>query len=471
MFLQVLSHAGLLVRSQGKVLLMDPWLVGSCYWRSWWNYPPVAPELFDGLKPDAIYITHVHWDHFHGLTLKMFPRDTRILIPYERSTRTGRDLRAMGFSNILELPHGTGADLTDGFRLTSYQFSPWGDSAAVVEADGVTLLNANDAKFMGAPLRQILDRHDRFDFAFRSHSSANNRICFRYTDDDSRHEEDPQIYCASFYNFMEKLRPRYAVPFASNHCYLHRDVFAYNSAAQTPMDVMRYVESRGGFSATDLKVMVSGDSWDSESGFRIAETTYFSERNAHVQKYLEQNAAKLEETYAREARTVVRFAEFERFFRKFMAATPSLLLRYFRGMPVVFCALSGDRVACFLVDLAARELREIAEVDLPESSVRIEIPALILKQALAANMFSHAGISKRLIYRCKRKDARYLRRLNTLLAAYEYEVLPIRRLFSWRTLRVFARRWRELLLYAQLAVAMRSRRSNQEIEAQFLKSA
>ena len=85
MQIKVLSHACMQVSCNGKTLLTDPWLLGSCYWRSWWNYPPVQPELFDGLQPDAIYLTHVHWDHFHGLTLKKFARDTTIVIPYERS--------------------------------------------------------------------------------------------------------------------------------------------------------------------------------------------------------------------------------------------------------------------------------------------------------------------------------------------------------------------------------------------------
>jgi hypothetical protein len=34
----VLSHAGLSVTGSGVNLICDPWLVGSCYWRSWWNY-------------------------------------------------------------------------------------------------------------------------------------------------------------------------------------------------------------------------------------------------------------------------------------------------------------------------------------------------------------------------------------------------------------------------------------------------
>jgi UDP-MurNAc hydroxylase len=105
-----------------------------------------------------------------------------------------RDLASMRFSNVVELPHGTSYDLSNDLRITSYQFSPWGGSAAVIEADGVALLDANDAKFMGSPLHQILNSHNRINFSFRSHSSANDRVCYKYLDDDEIYEEDATLY-------------------------------------------------------------------------------------------------------------------------------------------------------------------------------------------------------------------------------------------------------------------------------------
>ena len=65
-----LSHAGLLIEHNGIKIVSDPWLIGSCYWRSWWNYPEPPLELIENLKPDYIYLTHLHWDHFHGSSLK-----------------------------------------------------------------------------------------------------------------------------------------------------------------------------------------------------------------------------------------------------------------------------------------------------------------------------------------------------------------------------------------------------------------
>ena len=117
---QVLSHAGLAVTAGGKTLLCDPWVVGSCYWRSWWNYPPVSPELVASLKPDYIYLTHIHWDHFHGPSLRRLGKHVQILLPREHHPRMRIDLQAMGFPNIREMSHGETVELAElpTFRRT-----------------------------------------------------------------------------------------------------------------------------------------------------------------------------------------------------------------------------------------------------------------------------------------------------------------------------------------------------------------
>jgi UDP-MurNAc hydroxylase len=467
MFFQVLSHASMMVRSGKTTLLTDPWLVGSCYWRSWWNYPPVDPKLVESLQPTAVYITHVHWDHFHGASLKKFSRDTHIIVPFERSTRVKRDLNSIGFKNVTELPHGDSIVL-DGMKLTSYQFSHWGDSALVVEADGIALLDANDAKFMGAPLDQILRNHPRFDFAFRSHSSANDRVCYHYTDLGRDKEEDPDLYAESFYHFMQKVKPRYAVPFASNHCHLHREVAHFNRIVETPVRVQQYVARRP-FTDTELAVMVSGDSWDSQKGFVLQDHTWFSDRDAHLAHYAESQQHKLDATYAREDKARVTVKDFDRFFKqRFLPTVPRLLRRSFRNRPVIFCATHAAGADYFSLNLYTGETSAITKEDVREDSLVFETAARILREAMALNMFSAIGISKRVTYRSRREDARHLRKLNELLAAYEYEVLPLRRFFSLRTARVYARRWREIVLYIQLVAGLIAGKSIHELETEQL---
>lgn len=120
--LNFLSHASAQIVTERKKLLMDPWLIGSCYWRSWWNYPPVDQLALDSLKVDAIYITHVHWDHWHGPSLKtLFSKDTLIITHDEPNKRSFNDLKSIGFKNIKLLKHGETFEFGD-IKITPYQF-------------------------------------------------------------------------------------------------------------------------------------------------------------------------------------------------------------------------------------------------------------------------------------------------------------------------------------------------------------
>ena len=191
---QVISHAGLLIENQSTSLMCDPWILGSCYWRSWWNYPPVSEALVDALNPEFIYLTHMHWDHFHGDSLRKLGKDKKIIIPKGNNNRIKRDLNKIGFKNVVELKHGESLELGENFKITSYQYSVLLDSALIIEVDGKVLLNLNDSKHMGPTLKQITSCHPSIDFVFRSHSSANGRLCFEIIDDPDVELDDINQY-------------------------------------------------------------------------------------------------------------------------------------------------------------------------------------------------------------------------------------------------------------------------------------
>jgi UDP-MurNAc hydroxylase len=118
----ILSHAGMLVEDKGKSILLDPWLIGSCYWRSWWNFPEIEREFLNDIKPDYIYLTHLHWDHFQAPSLRLFDKDVKYLVPKIPGTRMVRDLKSIKRTNIVEIPHGKSIELWENCFLHSYQF-------------------------------------------------------------------------------------------------------------------------------------------------------------------------------------------------------------------------------------------------------------------------------------------------------------------------------------------------------------
>ena len=184
-----------------------------------------------------MYIGITGMDH---LLKSSFPKDTLIITHDEPNKRSVNDLKDIGFKNIKLLKHGETFELGD-IKITPYQFGLFlNDSALVVETPEMKLLNANDCKIAGAALRSIIKRHGPFDFALRSHSSANDRVCYTLESGDYSFD-DKDHYSRSFALFMEAVKPKYAVPFASNHCHLHKDVYSMNDLVNDPFKLEGYL--------------------------------------------------------------------------------------------------------------------------------------------------------------------------------------------------------------------------------------
>lgn len=468
---RVLSHAGLQVQAGGRELLCDPWVLGSCYWRSWWNYPPVPERVRRELEPDFIYLTHLHWDHFQGPSLRLFPKSTQLVVPYCRYDRIKRDLVQMGYTNVIELKHGERLELAPNFAIRSYHFAPiFTDSALVIEADGVVLFNANDAKLAGWPLQQVLSDYPSIDFCFRSHNSANARHCMHIIGEPAASLDDNDHYVRAFGYFMHRVKPRYAIPFASNSCLLHKDVFHMNSLTQTPVDVagfFQHVARQPGFK-TQLQIMVPGDSWSSESGFQLQEHDYFARRHERLAEYARECQPKLDEFYAREAKVKVSLDTLKTFIRELHAVTPWILRRGLRGQPVLIGSRTGETTHYFAVDLGHGTVEEVPAAAAPDYGVRAEFPSLVLLQSIRLNMFSQAWISKRVHYYARREQLQRLQRFLTVLELWEAELLPIRDVVTWRAVRALLPRWREAFLYAHVALHLAKGRSMLEIERRLL---
>jgi L-ascorbate metabolism protein UlaG (beta-lactamase superfamily) len=149
--LRWLGHSTLWVESDGKTLLIDPFLTGN----------PAAPVSADSLKPDAILVSHGHDDHL-GDTVAIAKRTgAPVVCNYE----IGVWLQAQGLTKVHGCQHGGTARLFDGsvgVKLTlafhgstlpdgqgglKYGGNPCG--FLIKLADGKTIYDAADTALFG----------------------------------------------------------------------------------------------------------------------------------------------------------------------------------------------------------------------------------------------------------------------------------------------------------------------------------
>lgn len=449
----ILSHAGLLVEHAGVRVVCDPWVLGSCYWRSWWNFPEPDPGLIRDLRADFVYLTHLHWDHFHGPSLqRLFGPHTRMLVPKAPTRRMLEDLKYLGFQDITEIPHGSALELAAGFRLHSYQFGLGVDSAVVLEGGGTTLFNCNDAKFFGLPLQQIMRNHPRIDFLLRSHSSAGpipycvedwQRLPAEAVEQSDSGEQFAR--CALY------VGARYAVPFASNHCFLHNETLPFNGTATTPDEVSRQYRRMATScgSSSECVVMPPGSRWSDADGFEIRPFD-FTARGAYIDAMLERHKSQLESTYRAEQDAVADFDSFRTYFARMLDALPAIVRRHFLSR-IVFRPRDAHGTHAWLVDPRRQLIKELLAA--PSDCLVIEVHAAVLKDCTDRKMFSVWTASKRVKIKLPTPAAlSNATRWFTVLDLYELDTFPLVRNLSPRSLGVRLRRWREAAELMRLVV-------------------
>src|SRR6185436_5631093 len=98
------ANACCMFEFQGYRILSDPWLVDGVFEGAWYHSPPLATkpaDLADAV--DALYISHLHPDHFDTETLKFFRRDIPILALDHGQNFLCRVLDSAGFTNVIRM--------------------------------------------------------------------------------------------------------------------------------------------------------------------------------------------------------------------------------------------------------------------------------------------------------------------------------------------------------------------------------
>lgn len=446
----VVSHACLYVEYQNIRLLIDPWIVGSCYWRSWWNYPEVAEDLINKINPTHIYITHLHWDHYHGPTLRKFEKfNPTILLPKHFNKRMKNDLlKDFKFSIIRELDHGKKYQLKENFKLASYQFNPVIiDSSLVIEANGITLLNSNDSKTFGLSLKQIINNHPKIDFAFKSHSSATAiPQCIKGMKVEETNRK-PIDFADEFIAFAKAINCSYAIPFASSHIYLHRLTKKYNKYYSDPAFVKRQFDLKVN-SEQKCQIMVSGSSWSKNNGFEIKNHD-FSNLKVDISNYSNKYKKKLERQLDLEKKQKLNKRAFENYYGNFLKACSfPIKLLHFRFAFLIDVKKESTKFLCVIDGI--KKNTEIIKIYTEEEIYQnklafvIKTPIYVFNDCNTKKMHNTYTPSKLLEILITGKNGRKkLSNYFSLVELYENDSLPIYRILSFRNITIVARRWRE----------------------------
>lgn len=221
------NACGVFESDRAKRLLMDPWLVDGVFEGSWCHFPPLTTTFGDLQSVDAIYLSHIHPDHFDERFFD-FPRSIPIFIYRQGLNFLEKRLKALGYLDVRSMEEGVPYQFED---LTLTSFGPFArhnfheavignviDSALVVSDGSTTAFNANDNTPTPETCRALRERFGRFDLAMLNYNAAGPYpSCFNNLTIDEKRSEHRRILDRNMSYVAELLsilQPRACLPFA-----------------------------------------------------------------------------------------------------------------------------------------------------------------------------------------------------------------------------------------------------------------
>jgi hypothetical protein len=375
MIVETLGHATLLLRdSDGTPLFFtDPWLTGSCYWRSWWlQHYPDEETLRDLARAPYAYITHEHPDHFHPPSVRKLGPGPTYLCPELPQDNMSRHLREQGFSARVIPAYTWFAVAPDVHVLSLPLYSD--DSLLLVSTPTAVLINVNDAKpgpLLRRTLAQFLDEHaaGRRRVLLSSYSSASIVNSF--------FRDGRRLSILSKQEFIEKVCSTCRIlgaddylPFASQVAF-HRDDSAWaNDHRVTYADLRAHWSAPARLSAPYTRL-------DLETG----ETTSLPGDRYRVEA--EARAARLSEQRRKEEGVELTDEDVARLEDKLRRSAPMLGTLFPRGVGFRI----GDRALTY--NPWTRRIKD----GVAAGAFVMRVPPLPFKEALAFNHLGDLGIT------------------------------------------------------------------------------
>jgi len=376
--IQTLGHACLTLYRKGEspLLLTDPWLVGSVYWRSWWlqNYP--SDDEIDWLATGThVYVTHEHPDHFHMPSIRRLGAGPAYLFP---------SLAERGYLDYL-IARGYRAESVEPLRwrqldqdVSILSIPVWNDdSLLLIDTPNALILNLNDAKPLPPVLRaigRVAERIAKPRVLLCSYSPAS--LVNSFIDDNGIVSlRRPRHYVDYICGLCERLAIDYYMPFASQAVFLRPDSRWANEHRTTFEHLCRYWQS-------NARLLPPYTTLD------LADFTYSS---VPPERYRPMAPAKLEvltgKRAAAETAAEISAAEAELLARKLKVFRWLLWLLFRRG----FAFQLGEH--CLEYDPARGRLRDAGVTGGGHGDFVVEVPKLTMKEALRNNHLTDLGIT------------------------------------------------------------------------------
>ena len=227
MKIKYFTNSMVLISGKNLSILCDPWITfNETSNTNLYNFPETkfSKEEIASIKPDYIYITHTHADHFDKITLNLFDKNTPVLCADYKNNFTEKNLKALGFNNVIVCKNDESYKFNNEDECNLYvaEINSEVDSLGIFKIDGLTMLNANDVVYSKNQMDEIGKKFN-FDIAMIPYAYQGPYPAFyenlTLKDREKKANEKKIRNYDLMFKFIDSIKPRNVFPFAAGCVY------------------------------------------------------------------------------------------------------------------------------------------------------------------------------------------------------------------------------------------------------------
>lgn len=221
------NACGIFTGKDGTRVLCDPWIVNGVFEGSWCHYPPLETTIDDLRGVDAIFISHLHPDHFDERFFD-YDKSMPLIVLDHPPNFLSRKLETLGYTNLIRVKNGERVSFKE-FELVC--FAPFAkhnfheadvgnliDSALLISCDGISAFNANDNTPTLESAADLVAQYGHVNFAMLNYNAAGPYpSCFDNLSEQEKISEHNRILTRNFnhvVNVLNVMKPSHFLPFA-----------------------------------------------------------------------------------------------------------------------------------------------------------------------------------------------------------------------------------------------------------------
>ncbi len=224
------NASGIFHGSNGTKILCDPWIKDGVFEGSWFHYPPLKTKLNELNNVHAIYVSHIHPDHYDQRYFN-FSKNIPIIILDEGPNFLKKNLISNGFNNIISIKDKETKKFNE-FKLTLFkpfvghifEESLLGnliDSSIVLQDQKKIAINFNDNTPDKKACVELKKKFKNIDLALINYNAAGPYpSCFDNLTINEKKKENNRILQRNFRhlcNVLPYLKPKAVLPFAGSY--------------------------------------------------------------------------------------------------------------------------------------------------------------------------------------------------------------------------------------------------------------